>query len=413
MLTDLVLGDGKLSLSIDGEPASFDYFWLRDNARDPVSFDSRSHQRELFTASIDPDIRPRNARVSDTGDSLLLNWPDLDGEAQYEAAFLADFATAADPLRMPAPQPWDAAALDPDAVRLSFRDFSADGGVVLLLQRLLAHGFAVLTDTPRHLDSVSEVAESIGYVRQTIFGGLFEFEANEDMADSAYTPKELRPHTDGTPSHDAPGVQLLLCVDYNAEGGDSIMVDGAAIAADLKVRQPEIYEDLTRIGVTGIYKGDGVVLRARRPILRLDDTGELAQVSFNNYDRDTVRLTDDDMRSLYAGIRAFDGMANDPAYQWRYTLAPGDMLVFDNWRLLHGRGRLRQAENGGRLYQPRGFRKPRAGLRPDLTGQASRLAVRPVSGRLPTLRRASFSSAVVRRDSAQYPAAPRRVRTAP
>ncbi|MEC8129782.1 MAG: hypothetical protein VX053_04290, partial [Pseudomonadota bacterium] len=111
MLTDLVLEDGKLSLSIDGGPASFDYFWLRDNARDPVSFDSRSHQRELFTASIDPDIRPRNARVSDTGDSLLLNWPDLDGEAQYEAAFLADFAIAADPMRMPPPQPWDAAGL--------------------------------------------------------------------------------------------------------------------------------------------------------------------------------------------------------------------------------------------------------------------------------------------------------------
>ena len=47
------------------------------------------------------------------------------------------------------------------------------------------------------------------------------------------------------------------------------------------------------------------------------------------------------MRSLYAGIRAFDGMANDPAYQWRYTLAPGDMLVFDNWRVLHGRGAFR------------------------------------------------------------------------
>ncbi|MEC7049459.1 MAG: TauD/TfdA family dioxygenase [Pseudomonadota bacterium] len=341
MLTDLVLEDGKLSLSIDGGPASFDYFWLRDNARDPVSFDSRSHQRELFTASIDPDIRPRNARVSDTGDSLLLNWPDLDGEAQYEAAFLADFAIAADPMRMPPPQPWDAAGLGPDAVRLSYGEFSADGGVVPLLQKLLAHGFAVLTDMPRHLDSVSEVAESIGYVRQTIFGGLFEFEANEDMADSAYTPKELRPHTDGTYSHDAPGVQLLLCVDYDAEGGESIMVDGAAIAADLKTRQPQIYEDLTRIGVTGVYKGDGVVLRARRPILRLDDTGELAQVSFNNYDRDTVRLADDDMRSLYAGIRAFDGMANDPAYQWRYTLAPGDMLVFDNWRVLHGRGAFR------------------------------------------------------------------------
>ena len=86
------------------------------------------------------------------------------------------------------------------------------------------------------------------------------------------------------------------------------------------------------------YKGDGVVLRARRPILRHDETGRLAQVSFNNYDRDTVRLADDDMRALYAGIRAFDSMANEPEMQWRYTLRPGDMLVFDNWRVLHGRG---------------------------------------------------------------------------
>ena len=39
------------------------------------------------------------------------------------------------------------------------------------------------------------------------------------------------------------------------------------------------------------------------------------------------------MRALYAGIRAFDHLANDPRFQWRHTLQPGDMLVFDNWRV--------------------------------------------------------------------------------
>ena len=66
MLKELVLGDDHLSLSINGGPVTFDYFWLRDNARDPVSFDSRSHQRELFTASVDPAIRPRNGSVAST-----------------------------------------------------------------------------------------------------------------------------------------------------------------------------------------------------------------------------------------------------------------------------------------------------------------------------------------------------------
>ena len=51
MLKDLVLGDDMLTLSInEGATTGFDYFWLRDNARDPESFDSRSHQRELYTA---------------------------------------------------------------------------------------------------------------------------------------------------------------------------------------------------------------------------------------------------------------------------------------------------------------------------------------------------------------------------
>ena len=38
MLGNLVLGDQGLSLTINGGGAAqFDYFWLRDNARDPQS----------------------------------------------------------------------------------------------------------------------------------------------------------------------------------------------------------------------------------------------------------------------------------------------------------------------------------------------------------------------------------------
>ena len=59
MLSDLILKDECLSVVISGSGAAdFDYFWLRDNARDPISFDSRSYQRELFTCEVDADIKP-------------------------------------------------------------------------------------------------------------------------------------------------------------------------------------------------------------------------------------------------------------------------------------------------------------------------------------------------------------------
>ena len=66
--------------------------------------------------------------------------------------------------------------------------------------------------------------------KRSIFGGLWSFESNNDMADSAYTQDELRPHTDPTYSNDAPGLQLLLCCHYKAKGGEFIMVDGFNIA---------------------------------------------------------------------------------------------------------------------------------------------------------------------------------------
>ena len=30
-------------------------------------------------------------------------------------------------------------------------------------------------------------------------------------------------------------------------------------------------------------------------------------------------------------------LANDPAMQWRHVLQPGEAMLFDNWRVLHGR----------------------------------------------------------------------------
>jgi len=342
MLSELTLRDESLSLVIAGNGAvEFDYFWLRDNARDPISFDSRSHQRELFTCAVDAAIRPVEAHLDDSGATLEVRWPDLENPVSYDGAFLQSYAAPTDGLAMPEPAIWDAASIDDSALRIPHDKVVKDNGTGALLRIIAKNGFAVITGTPCAMESVADVAGRIGYVRHTIFGGLWEFEANENMADSAYTPKELRPHTDGTYSHDAPGLQMLLCMEYDATGGESIMVDGFRIAAALEESSPQIYADLTRIGVTGVYKGDGVELKARRPIFRTDETGRLVQVSFNNYDRDTVMLPRDDMRALYAGIRAFDNLANDPAFQWRYTLEPGDMMVFDNWRVLHGRGPFR------------------------------------------------------------------------
>ena len=41
---------------------------------------------------------------------------------------------------------------------------------------------------------------------------------------------------------------------------------------------------------------------------------------------------------FYEAIRKFDLMANSREFQWRHILKPGELLIFNNWRILHGRG---------------------------------------------------------------------------
>ena len=115
------------------------------------------------------------------------------------------------------------------------------------------------------------------------------------------------------------------------------MVDAFAVARRMEAEHPDLFEVLSAVMVPGQYIGDGAHLMAVRPVFRHDHTGRLVQVSFNNYDRAPFLLAEEDMVAFYDAIRVFEELANDPAMQWRHVLQPGEALLFDNWRVLHGR----------------------------------------------------------------------------
>ena len=66
-------------------------------------FDSRSHQRELFTAALEADIKPVAATLDNDNSALMITWPDLDEPVTYDGAFLQEFSVASDPMALPAP----------------------------------------------------------------------------------------------------------------------------------------------------------------------------------------------------------------------------------------------------------------------------------------------------------------------
>ena len=212
-----------------------------------------------------------------------------------------------------------------------------DHGLAAWLELIAVYGFAVVTGTPPTVEATEALARRVGYVRETIFGGFWDFQADLSKADTAYTNLELLPHTDGTYSHDAPGLQLLHCLAFDGEGGESTMVDGFRIASELRAGQPDLYDVLSTVQVPGQYIGDGSHLMAARPVFRHDHRGALVQVSFNNADRAPFLLPPDEMDAFYEALRAFEAIANDHSMQWRKVNRPGSAMLFDNWRVLHGR----------------------------------------------------------------------------
>ena len=328
----------------DDVPESrFPWFWLRDHAHDEATLHPVTLQRQIFTAAIPDDVQGAGASLAPDGQSVLVDWRD-GAQSRFPLAFLWQFRDPR-PAATPSTSPtvlWDAeiAARPP---RLPYAAIMADDyGLERWLEAVETYGFCLADGVPATPEDTAALARRIGYLRATIFGEFWDFTADLAKADTAYTSLELRPHTDGTYAFDAPGLQLFHCLHFTGSGGESILVDGFRIAEELRAADPEAHETLASIEVTGQYIGDGAHLMATRPVLR-HDKGRLVQVTFNNYDRAPFRLPDAEMRAFYRALKGFEALANDARLQWRHPLRPGEVLLFDNWRVLHGRAAYRGA----------------------------------------------------------------------
>jgi gamma-butyrobetaine dioxygenase len=84
----------------------------------------------------------------------------------------------------------------------------------------------------------------------------------------------------------------------------------------------------------------GVLLRSEVPVLSLDSNGNLVRVAFNN--RSAVPLQGSPsqqgyIEEYYSAWAKFDALCNHPQRYVTIQLRPGDLAIFLNNRILHGR----------------------------------------------------------------------------
>jgi trimethyllysine dioxygenase len=333
-------GEGLQLSFTDGRPdLTLSLLWLRDHCPSPLTQHPETHQRLADTLEIPPDLAADSIAIESDGRLLCVRWRHDGHLSRYEAAFLAGLRP--DPEVLPVVREiWDGERIRAHLPQVSYASFMQSDLVLLeALEQLERFGLCWIESVPATPEATQALAERIAYIRLTIFGGYYDFTANLEHKDTAYTSLAIGPHTDGTYSFDAPGYQIFHCLAAECTGGENVLIDGFQVAAVMREEHPDDYRVLTRVKIPGQYldHSRGIQLMARRPLFRLDDRDTLVQVSYNNHDRAPFVLPPAEHRSFYRALTRFARLCAEPALQYRRRLLPGTVLLFDNWRLLHAR----------------------------------------------------------------------------
>lgn len=338
-----LLDDGAaLEVALHGQTRRFHALWLRDNAPDPATRSTGNGQRLITLLDI-----PRETRVA------RAEWVEGRLSVRFEpegkqVAFDSDWL-AANAYDRPAPGApgWTGSDIELWDSGLSRRIPTETLGAVRgdrqarrrWLEAVRRYGFAVLSQVPTHSGAVCEVAELFGYVRETNYGRWFDVRAEVEPNNLAFTNLGLQAHTDNPYRDPAPTLQLLACLENSVAGGASIVVDGFMAAQRLRAAWPRGFDLLATHCARFEYAGSAdVALRAKRPILELGADGELIAVRFNNRSAAAFRdIPYDYMADYYAAYRRLAELIEDPALAVRFQLAPGDLFIVDNTRVLHAR----------------------------------------------------------------------------
>jgi gamma-butyrobetaine dioxygenase len=330
----IVVEGERLWFEESGSRQALSPLWLRERSREPDQLDAYNQQRLYNNAELPLDLTVR--AVEELPEARLAITFSDGHRARFTRDWLAAEAAMA-PGRdgLPPRRSWQH-DLKP-LPKVAWADCAGESGLAAACEAFLALGFVVLTGVPNVEGEVLRVARRFGYVRDTNFGPVFDVRSEPKAIDLAYTGLALAPHVDNPYRTPQPGIQILHCLVNDTSGGDSLLVDGLAIAEELSQQEPETFRLLTGTPVRFRWYGEAHEHVSWVPLLQLDLAGRLEAVHISPR-LDYVPLLAPEAQAAYYRARSvLQARLRDPRFHLTFRLGAGEAVMFDNRRLLHGR----------------------------------------------------------------------------
>ncbi|CAG9796274.1 unnamed protein product [Diatraea saccharalis] len=346
-----------LKVEIAGDNLKFPHVWLRDNCQCEQCFHSSAKSRIFDWSKFDLDIKPKGVLRKEN--TIEITWSD-DHRSVYKLDWLK-FRSFTRENRLkydeaiyrPTQKTWSKETFNGILKRFEYKEILESDSILYdWLYNLSVYGVTLIQNTPNSENAIDDVIARVAFPKTTHYGVKFVVQSVQDTSNVAYLSGNLPLHLDLPYYEYCPGTTLLHClVQTESYGGENLLSDSFYVAKYMRKHHPDQFKILAEVEVEwsdiGVEAGNEFFKLYRAPVFCMDKHNKLYRVNFSIPQRGSYFPEPiEKVIPWYYAHKMFLNLSNQFSASFKTKI--GDILVFNNTRMLHGRSAYEDSNNNVR-----------------------------------------------------------------